>query len=103
MTSICDIIKGMGTNGIGKFLNLELRVLTMIVLFITIFYPQKKKLKICQIFNPRGTSEVKKAYFTFLAEPFSDTRILKFYGMDLGMLLNIKSNEVPTDAYRSTF
>ena len=46
----------------------------MIVLFITIFDPQKK-LKICQIFNPRGASEGKKAYFTFLAEPFGATVI----------------------------
>ena len=93
----------MGTNGRGKFLNLELRVLTMIVLFITIFYPPKKYLKISQIFNPRGASEGKKAYFTFLAEPFSDGAFLNFYGKDLGMLIYIKSMEVPTRANNETF
>ena len=92
-----NFLKGMRTNGIGKFLNLELRVLTMIVLFITIFDPPKKFfLKIFQFVNPRGASEVKKAYFTFLAEPFSDGTFLKFYGKDLGMLIYIKSMEVPT-------
>ena len=75
----------------------------MIVLFITIFDPPKKKLKISQIINPRGASEVKKAYFTFLAEPFSDGTFLKFYAKDLGMLTNINSKEVPTRANNKTF
>ena len=98
------MLKGMGTNGRGKFLNLELRVLTMIVLFITIFDPPPpKKLKICQIFNPRGASEVKKAYFTFLAEPFGATVIFFPYGEDLGMHLNIRSMEVPTVPNKKTF
>ena len=67
----------------------------MIVLFITIFYPPKKKIFIpTPYFRPRGASEVKKAYFTLLAEPFEDGTFLKFYCNDLVMLTNIKSKEV---------
>ena len=75
----------------------------MIVLFITIFYPSKKKFIPTPYFRPRGASEVKKAYFTFLAEPFSDGTFLKFYAKDLGMLTNIKSKEVPTNPNKPTF
>ena len=76
----------------------------MIVLFITIFDPPKKIFFIpTPYFRPRGASEVKKAYFTFLAEPFSDGTFLKFYAKDLGMLTNINSKEVPTRRDNKTF
>ena len=76
----------------------------MIVLFITIFYPPKFFFFIpTPYFRPRGASEVKKAYFTFLAEPFSDGTFLKFYAKDLAMLTNIKSKEVPTNPNKPTF
>ena len=49
-------------------------------------------------FHPQGASEVKKAYFTLLAEPFSDGTFFKFYGNDLVMLIYMKSKEVPMRA-----
>ena len=75
----------------------------MIVLFITIFYPQKKKIIPTPYFRPRGASEVKKAYFTLLAEPFEDGTFLKFYCNDLVMLTNITSKEVPLTSDNKTF
>ena len=54
-------------------------------------------------FRPRGASEVKKAYFTLLAEPFADGTFLKFYGNDLVILIFINSKEVPTRSGDETF
>ena len=75
----------------------------MIVLFITIFYPPKKKFIPTPYFRPRGASEVKKAYFTFLAEPFGAMTFFFPYGNDLGMHRNISSKEVPTWPNKPTF